>query len=191
MLIGKKAQNKKMVEDKLGKKLTKAEYEKHIRDEKRAQRREENKKKGITTPAVECNIPNAEILPYDIRRAYSRGDFDEMRFWLQKVAYEMVGKRHTKKEKQLFKETMIAFAREDPLIDEVMERLYPIIKNQEGILQSKIYSYIPTHEVETIRYVLYFAHELMYIIRIKKGNSYALYTYEHLKDASKEIEIKE
>jgi hypothetical protein len=46
--------NKKKLEEKLGKKLSGDEYDKYVRDEKRAQRRAENKKRAETPEAIEA-----------------------------------------------------------------------------------------------------------------------------------------
>lgn len=113
--------------------------------------------------------------PEEIIEAYERKRFDVMRGELQKIAYGMVGDHASDEEKQAFKKVMTFFAALDPLYRELMEKLYPIILRNEGILQSKIYPYLPGYSQEDIRYVLYFAHELEDIERRKKGRSYELY----------------
>lgn len=119
--------------------------------------------------------------PIEIIEAYERQEFDELRRFLQKIAYGMVDKRVPQEEKDEFKKIMTYFANRDPLYKDMIVKLIPIIAKQEGILQSKIYPYLPQYDPETIRYVLYFAHELGDIRREKKGRSYELYTSTYVK----------
>jgi hypothetical protein len=56
-----------------------------------------------------------------------------------------------------------------------MARLNPLVQANPGMVQSQIYKDEPDHIKEQMRYVLYFAHELGHIHRVKKGNSYKLY----------------
>lgn len=70
---------------------------------------------------------------------------------------------------------MTHFANEDPLYRQVMERITPLVQANPGMMQSTIYKGQSDEIKEQIRYVLYFAHELGDIHRIKKGNSYLLY----------------
>lgn len=122
------------------------------------------------------NIIYPENTPIEIIESYERASFDEMRFHLQKIAYSMVGKNVSESEKNEFKKIMTYFANRDPLYKEVVVQLLPIISKNEGIIQSSIYSFVPNYSVEQLRYVLYFAHELRDITRIKKGRSYQLFT---------------
>jgi len=110
----------------------------------------------------------------DIEAAINSGNWDWARAALQKMAYEMVGDHVSQQDKDNFKALMTRFAQKDPLYREVMGLLLPVIQQNPGILQSKIYGFAP-HDQETIRYVLYFAHELGDLTRIKKGNSYQLF----------------
>lgn len=114
--------------------------------------------------------------PEEIIEAFERSDYDLMRRILQQIAYGMVDDRHTEQEKKQFKLIMTYFASRDPLVEDIMALLYPVIKDNEGILQSKIYPFAPEYDAETIRYVLYFAYELGDIVRVKKGRSYQLFS---------------
>lgn len=111
----------------------------------------------------------------DIIGAINSGDWDWARAALQKIAYSMVGSGVTQAQKDEFKGLMIYFADRDPLYKALLKQLLPVIKREPGILQSKIYDFAPEYDQETIRYVLYFAHELGDINRVKKGRSYNLF----------------
>jgi len=110
----------------------------------------------------------------DIEGAINSGNWDWARTALQKMAYEMVGDHVSQQEKDSFKALMTRFAEQDPLYREVMALLLPVIQQNQGILQSKIYGFAPGYDQETLRYVLYFAHELGHIVRLKQGRSYKL-----------------
>lgn len=111
----------------------------------------------------------------EIEAAWERGDYDFARQQLQRIAYTMVGKDVTAEEKRRFTQLMTEFAKEDPLYNEVMDRLLPLLQANPGMVQSKIYKGEPDHIKEQMRYVLYFADELGHIHRVKKGNSYKLF----------------
>lgn len=113
--------------------------------------------------------------PKELIEAHKRKRFDQIRHLLQQTSYGMLGEDISQKKKDDFKEIMTFFASEDPLYKEVLEKLLPVIKEQKGILQSKIYPFAPEYNQESIRYVLYFAHQLEDIVRVKKGRSYSLY----------------
>jgi hypothetical protein len=113
----------------------------------------------------------------DIEGAINSGNWDWARAALQKMAYEMVGPHISQQEKDNFKALMTRFAEKDPLYREVMGLLLLVIRQNPGILQSKIYEFAPQDQ-ETIRYVLYFAHELGDIDRQKQGRSYKLFARE-------------
>ena len=81
--------------------------------------------------------------PIEIIEAYERQEFDELRRFLQKIAYGMVDKSVPQEEKDEFKKIMTYFANRDPLYKDMIVKLIPIIAKQEGILQSKIYPYLP------------------------------------------------
>lgn len=85
--------------------------------------------------------------------------------WSQDVADE---------QRTNFTQLMTAFAKEDPLYKDVMERVLPLVRANPGMLQSQIYKGQPDEIKEQMRYVLYFANEIGHIKRIKKGNSYKL-----------------
>ena len=111
----------------------------------------------------------------DIVGAINSKNWDLARAALQKIAYQLVGDHVSQAEKDEFKALMTKFADRDPLYRQIMHQVRPVIQSQPGIMQSKIYIHAPQYDQETIRYVLYFAHELEDIKRIKKGNSYQLF----------------
>jgi Phage Mu protein F like protein len=102
----------------------------------------------------------------------SRGDWHSARAALQHAAYGMLDAPPA--EKQRFTQAMCLFAKRDPLYHTVMAVVTPLVAQAPGILQSKLYPHLPSLEPEMIRYVLYYAAELGDIVRLKKGNSYAL-----------------
>ena len=110
-----------------------------------------------------------------IEAAWERKDYDWARLQLQKIAYGMVAKNVTDDQRAEFTKLMTMFAQEDPIYNEIISQVKPLIQQQSGIIQSSVYPYFPHYDQETIRYVLYFAHELGDIYRIKKGRSYELH----------------
>lgn len=150
-----------------------------MKAKKQALQKLENNYKNITSQEViqaEIIEEYPENTPIEIIDFYERQEFDAMRFALQKVAYEMVGNRHTQQEKDNFKKVMTYFAYKDPLYNDCIKRIIGIIAKNEGILQTKIYPYFSEYDTEIIRYVLYFGNELGDIYRVKSGKSYKLYT---------------
>lgn len=117
-----------------------------------------------------------QATPIELIEFYEQREFDEMRNFLQRIAYGMVDKNVPQQDKDDFKAIMTFFARRDPLYQEIIKRAIVVIAKEEGILQSKIYPYLGEYGQEAIRYVLYFGHELGDVRRIKKGRSYELYT---------------
>jgi len=142
------------------------------RKEKKASLREK-KNKNID---VSKSTLLPDNIPPEFKRMFSNGEYDMARIYLQKIAYTMVGDDVPQEDKDSFKELMTYFADNDPLYHKLIRQLYAIIERDEGYTQSKIYVHLPEYEAETIRYVLYFAHELGDIHRVKKGRSYLLFT---------------
>ena len=190
-MINDKKQTLKLQEkDKLRKKHEKIDLEFETKTEKIKEKERELKSsieaKKQTLAALKRNtdeVLEAEIVqnypyntPIEIIEYYEIRDFDAMRFALQKIAYEMVGDRHTKQEKDDFKKIMTFFAYKDPLYNDCIKKIISIVAKNEGILQTQIYSYFSEYDKETMRYVLYFANELGDIHRVKSGRSYKLHT---------------
>jgi len=115
-------------------------------------------------------------IPNEFKQMFSDEDYDAARAYLQQIAYGMLDKNIPKSEKILFKAMITYFADHDPLYKTIIQKLYKIIQNKEGYIQSEIYKELPEYDTETIRYVLYFGHELEDIFRVKRGRSYHLYT---------------
>ena len=131
----------------------------------------------------EDEVLEAEIIqeypddtPIEIIDYYEKREFDAMRFALQKVAYEMVGDKHSQQEKDKFKKIMTYFAYKDPLYNDCIKKIIGIVAKNEGMLQTQIYQYFKEYDTEIMRYVLYFGGELGDIRRVKSGRSYKLYT---------------
>ena len=89
------------------------------------------------------------------------------------MAYEFVSKPPSEKRK--FTELMVEFAKQDPLYNRCIVAISPLVQAQPGIKQTALYPHMPTADIEESRYVLYFAHELGHLVRIKKGNSYEVF----------------
>lgn len=106
---------------------------------------------------------------------YDQATVDDMRAGLQKVAYEMVGDRHDEATKARFKQDMTAFAADDPMVRLIAARVQQLVLDNPGQLQSKIYRHFPEFTKEQVRYGLYFADELGWVRRQKKGSSYRLF----------------
>jgi len=185
---------KKKAEKVIGKKMTIKEYLAYFHEQEKS-RKEKVKEGKQESMSIVKNIPSVnqndiiigtieEIkeestfidIPIEFIKMYERNEFDKARTFLQKIAYRMTDKSVSETEKQQFKAMMTYFADCDPLYHELRRKAYPVILGDEGILQSKIYPLLPEYNTETIRYVLYFAHELGDVVRVKKGRSYKLYT---------------
>ncbi|WP_171694570.1 hypothetical protein [Methylomonas sp. ZR1] len=110
-----------------------------------------------------------------IEQAVKHGDYEFARIWLQKFAYTSVDKDVPQFVRDRFKSLMSAFAKEDPLYRRLISEIKPIIESQPGVLQTSLYPLLPEFNEEQIRYVLYFAHELGDLNRLKKGRSYQLF----------------
>lgn len=113
------------------------------------------------------------INPYNIPALMAAGDWATARLMLQKMAYTMP--RESEETREQFKGLMKRFAVEDPLYASAVAAVRPIITAQPGIKQTELYPHMPTGSVEEARYVLYFAHELGDLVRVKKGNTYLVY----------------
>ena len=92
---------------------------------------------------------------------------------MQKMAYTI--NREPAETQARFKLLMTTFARQDPLYKTGMELVHEIVAKEPGIRQTKLYPHLQPMSTEDARYVLYFAHELGDICRVKKGNSYLVY----------------
>ena len=111
----------------------------------------------------------------EIERAINQGNYDFARTWLQKFAYTTVNQEVPQLVRDRFKQLMTVFARQDPLYQSIIAAILPIVTAQPGMLQTAIYAQLPCYNQEQIRYVLYFAHELGDLTRVKKGRSYQLF----------------
>lgn len=111
----------------------------------------------------------------DIAAAVANADWNTARRWLQKIAYRMVAPEVTAEGKAQFTAIMKTFASGDPAYGKLLDRALPTIRAQPGVMQSEFTRGLVGEEVEIVRYMFYFAHELGDIVRVKKGNSYQLY----------------
>lgn len=111
----------------------------------------------------------------EIELAVSRGDYDFARAWLQKFSYTTTDKNVPQRVRDRFKILMTAFAKQDPLYLKLITKIRPMVEAQPGIMQTALYPQLPGFNEEQIRYVLYFAHELGDVYRLKKGRSYQIF----------------
>lgn len=102
-------------------------------------------------------------------------DIDQARMIMQKAAYEISGGGYSPDEQASFKQRMTEFASADPLVRLISIRVQQLCIDNPGQLQSKIYRHFPEFTKDEVRYGIYFAAELGWIIRKKKGNSYQLF----------------
>lgn len=109
----------------------------------------------------------------EIDRLIATGDWNAARAALQRIAYGMVDVDAENKAR--FTKAMTLFASLDPFYASVMQLVHPVVNDSPGMRQAALYKGMTDEKKELIRYVLYFAAELGQIIRVKKGNSYALY----------------
>jgi len=121
---------------------------------------------------AEINWPGTFM---EIDRAITLGDYDFARNWLQKFAYSTVSQEVPQQIRDRFKTLMTAFSRQAPPYKTILSEIIPLVSAQPGILQMATYPQLPTYTQEQIRYVLYFAHELGDLTRLKKGRSYQLF----------------
>lgn len=120
-------------------------------------------------------------------------DWNSARAALQRIAYTMVDADAGTK--AAFTSVMTAFAAADPFFRATLDAALPTIAGQPGIKQADLYRGMSDEKKELIRYVFYFAAELGQIVRVKKGNSYALYLPGQQPDApaaptAKKVETK-
>lgn len=114
----------------------------------------------------------------EIRKRIHLGDWDAARRMLRSIAWET--HRHSSQEfKDAFKEAMCGFAMQDPLFNLMLPPLKHHIMENAGCMQSAIYRHFPAFDVEDQRYVLYYGEAIGHVVRVKKGNSYALYLPGH------------
>jgi hypothetical protein len=109
----------------------------------------------------------------EIDRLVAKGDWDSARAALQRIAYGMVDAEP--EAKRQFTQAMCQFAARDPLYHAVMGMVTPLVEQTPGLLQTKLYPHLPNLDLETIRYVIYYAAEMGDLVRRKKGNSYAVF----------------
>lgn len=121
---------------------------------------------------IEIDWPSTFL---EIELAIKKGDYDFARTWLQKFSYTTVDKDVPQSVRDRFKTLMTAFAKQDPLYQSLIGKIQPLVEAQPGILQTALYPHFPEFPEEQIRYVLYFAHELGDLNRLKKGRSYQVF----------------
>lgn len=113
--------------------------------------------------------------PFDALAYLQDGDFDGARQALQKIAFMVHADRPKNQDQvQAFTSLMCKFVNIDPLFKTCLGRVLPTIEREPGVRQTALYEVMGV-DVETARYVLYFAHETGYVVRRKKGNSYEVF----------------
>ena len=105
------------------------------------------------------------------REAWKAGDFATARFSYLKTAQALTQIKEADRAKAMLKQEQMDFAKADPLYQQVIAALQPIVSAEPGILQTAIYGRLPFSR-EDIGYALYFAHELGDLHRRKKGRTY-------------------
>jgi hypothetical protein len=73
------------------------------------------------------------------------------------------------------KKTYSDFVKNDPIFIEILSAIFPVLKENPGILQTEIYKLFPKIEKNDLSYTLYFASDHGKIIRKKTGRTYSLY----------------
>lgn len=110
----------------------------------------------------------------EIKEAWSKGDYDVARTWLQKLAYSITSMNAPQEVHEKFKQLMVAFTRDDPLYADVMRVAIPVITANPGIVQSALSKQFPQFDAEQFRYAMYYGEIIGDVARVKKGRSYAL-----------------
>lgn len=135
------------------------------------------------TPTVEASskgpVPDffqqARNSPFDALACLRSGDIDGARQALQKIAYLVHADKQTNPDQvRQFTKLMCMFAEIDPLFWRCLNAVKPVVQQSPGVRQTLLYEHMPV-DVETARYVLYFAHETGHLVRRKKGNSYEVF----------------
>lgn len=115
-----------------------------------------------------------EPMWHDFKAQFDSDDWNQKRQFLQKIAYGIAA--HPRREQDVFKLFMTVFAESDPLYRLCLAQLLPVVTATPGIKQTDLYGHMPAApDVELARYVLYFAHELGEVVRVKKGRTYQVY----------------
>jgi hypothetical protein len=129
--------------------------------------------KEPATPEMQFVVPDSENIEYSWRT----GDFDTARRLLQKASYNMKRSYVTDRDRAEFTRLMTEFASQDPLYKTLIKPIRVLIELEPGLMQSDLSKQLTAAgaDIETVRYVLYFAHELNHIHRVKHGRSYKLY----------------
>ena len=103
------------------------------------------------------------------------GDIDGARQVMQRLSYLVYEDRDTHPEQVAqFTALMCKFVQIDPLFWRELGAITPVVRERPGILQTELYSLMDV-DLETARYVLYFAHETGHLVRQKKGRTYAVF----------------
>lgn len=110
----------------------------------------------------------------EIKKAWSNGEYDFARTWLQKLAYSITSMNAPAEVHEKFKKLMVAFTKDDPLYADVMLEALPIIAANPGIMQSTLSKQLTQFDTEQFRYTMYYGEIIGDVARVKKGRSYAL-----------------
>ena len=131
---------------------------------------------GLTVDVLDPRV--TEVTEHPVFKAMApmvaSGDWGAARRFLQKIAYGISDA--SADEQRIFKKIMTIFAESDPMYQQCVKNIKPLIEENPGIKQTALYPHMAAApDTENCRYVLYFAHELGDIVRRKKGNSYEVY----------------
>ena len=96
--------------------------------------------------------------------------------WVEALRQENARRRGAlRSELESAKAEFSNFARTDPLYLEWIQKIFPIVECNPGILQTELYRRFPPHEKENISYTLYFAADHEKVKRFRKGRTYSLF----------------
>lgn len=110
----------------------------------------------------------------EINEAWTAGDYEFARTWLQKFAYKITEEKAPEWVHSEYKRLMAAFTRDDPLYANVMSVAFPAIAQNPGIIQSQLAKQFPQFDTEQFRYAMYYGEVIGDVCREKRGRSYAL-----------------
>ncbi len=126
-----------------------------------------------TAPTTEHDFfKAAKHGPFDALSYLRDGDIDGARLALHKISYIVHKDRPDLKDE--FTRLMTMFVQIDPIYQTGLQRAITVLIERPGLRQTQLYRAM-NMDPETARYVLYFAEAKRDIVRVKSGNSYAVF----------------
>lgn len=141
---------------------------------------------AVRQPPVTTRINTASASPADeydnfivtMKTYMDAGNWDAARQLLRSIAWG-THRTSTAEFKSQFKALVAGFAKRDPLFNRVVPEMTAHIQANPGCIQSQLTKLFTHVDIEDLRYVLYYAEALGLIVRVRKGNSYAIYLPDH------------